>query len=157
MSGVGKIQTKNVGSVYCLTNPSMPDICKIGMTDRRVEERVEELSNTSVPTPFEVAFAKLVNNPKQKEKMIHKLLSAHRINKKREFFNYPLDKVKQIFDLIDEVEVPIENEEEKEEECVVEQQQPRENRVSPFTLSRIRERRAAANTSDYYYELVECE
>ena len=147
----------------------MPDICKIGMTYRRVEERVEELSNTSVPTPFEVAFAKLVNNPEQKEKMIHKLLSAHRINKKREFFNYPLDKVKQIFDLIDEVEVPTEKEEEeKEEECVVVQQpqpqrQPRPigPRKSLFLTPRIRrkiqESRAAANNSDYYYELVECE
>ena len=40
----------NYGIVYVLTNPAMPDLVKIGMTNRdTIDARMKELFNTSVP------------------------------------------------------------------------------------------------------------
>ena len=53
---------KEQGIVYVLTNPCMPGIVKIGMTERKnVEARMKELYTTGVPLPFECAFACKVN------------------------------------------------------------------------------------------------
>ena len=41
------------GYVYILSNPAMPGLLKIGYTERDVQERVKELSNTGIPSPFE--------------------------------------------------------------------------------------------------------
>ena len=44
--------------VYALTNPAMPGIVKIGMTDRDdVKRRMSDLYTTGVPLPFECAVA----------------------------------------------------------------------------------------------------
>ena len=37
--------------VYILTNQSMPDTIKVGITDN-LDRRVRELDNTSTPLPF---------------------------------------------------------------------------------------------------------
>ena len=39
------------GIVYCLENPAMPDLVKIGIT-QDIEQRIRSLDNTSVPLPF---------------------------------------------------------------------------------------------------------
>lgn len=94
------------GWVYCLSNPSMPDLVKIGMTERTPEERAKELSTTGVPTPFVIEFAKKVKNPAQKEATLHALLEkyAERTNARREFFRTTPDVVRQFFDLMDDVD-----------------------------------------------------
>ena len=94
------------GWVYCLSNPSMPDLVKIGMTERTPEERAKELSTTGVPTPFVIEFAKKVKNPTQKEATLHALLEkyAERTNARREFFRTTPDVVRQFFDLMDDVD-----------------------------------------------------
>ena len=44
--------------VYVLTNPAMPGMVKIGMTDRPdVQRRMSELYSTGVPLPFECVIA----------------------------------------------------------------------------------------------------
>ena len=44
--------TKNYGIVYVLRNSAMPDLVKIGMTNRdSVETRLKELYSTGVPVP----------------------------------------------------------------------------------------------------------
>lgn len=94
------------GYLYCFSNSSfLPNIFKVGMTERTPEQRAKELFTTGVPTPFKIEFAKKVNNYKQKEKTIHKLLTKHlyRINPKREFFRAPLADIKEFFDLMDDV------------------------------------------------------
>jgi predicted GIY-YIG superfamily endonuclease len=41
--------------VYILTNESMPDLVKIGITDN-LERRIRELDNTSTPLHFECFY-----------------------------------------------------------------------------------------------------
>ena len=94
------------GYVYCFSNISMPNILKIGMTERTPIERLNEANASDTwrpPTPYKIEFAKRVNNPKMKEYMIHKLLSelSERINPKREFFRNSVEEVNTIFNLID--------------------------------------------------------
>ena len=69
---------QNYGIVYVLTNPAMPDLVKIGMTNRdNVDARMKELFNTSVPVPFECGYAcKVVGlRCEEVEKALHKMRS----------------------------------------------------------------------------------
>ena len=94
------------GYIYCFYNPAMPDLFKIGEihTEGKTPlDRANELSNTSVPFPFEVKLAKKVINPRHKENILHKLLEQYtiRVNKKREFFKVSFDEVYNFFELVD--------------------------------------------------------
>lgn len=95
----------NSGWIYCMSNAAMPGLLKIGMTERTPDIRLSEAntSNTWIPMPFVLEFAKRVTNPEQKEKTLHKLLEQYteRINPRREFFRVTLEEVKVFFDLID--------------------------------------------------------
>lgn len=98
--------SEKIGYIYCFSNESMPSILKVGMTERKPEERLRDAnrSNTwSPPTPYKMEIAKQVYYPKQKEFSIHKLLDLYgkRINPKREFFKSTIDEIKTIFDIID--------------------------------------------------------
>ena len=55
--------------VYILTNQSMPDTIKIGITDN-LERRVRELDNTSVALPFECYYAVEVKDASKIEKRL---------------------------------------------------------------------------------------
>lgn len=91
----------NNGYVYCLSNASFGNsVYKIGFTTKHPEERAQQLYNTGVPTPFRVEESVYVHDYRQKEKTIHQLLDAHRINSGREFFNIPIHKVQQLFSLM---------------------------------------------------------
>lgn len=80
------------GYIYILINQSMPGLIKIGITARDARSRARELSNTSVPTPFEVAFELFSENFEVLEKTVHEALDDFRVSGNREFFRYPLDK-----------------------------------------------------------------
>lgn len=74
-------------NVYVLSNPAMPGMVKIGRTVA-VEPRVEALSFcTAVPLPFAVEYVQQDADDCEVEALTHKLLSAHRINPRREFFS----------------------------------------------------------------------
>lgn len=98
------MEIKTGGYIYCLSNPCMPGLYKIGMTkskNRTPDTRAKELSrHTSTPLPFKVEFAKLVKNPEFIEKLIHKKLSivSYRINPNREFFKVDIKTVECVFD-----------------------------------------------------------
>jgi len=100
----------------------MPGILKIGMTERTPDVRLNEANNSDTwrpPAPYKIEFAKRVSNHKQKEVILHKLLSQYteHINPKREFFRVSLEEVKTFFDLMDGdlwVKKIIEEEEEEE-------------------------------------------
>ena len=96
----------STGYVYCFVNESMPGLAKIGMTTRTPQERLEEANTSDTwkpPTPYTVAFAKCVTDPKAKERTIHKLLEkyAEKIHKRREFFRISVDDARLFFDLMD--------------------------------------------------------
>ena len=82
-----------MGYVYILTNAGMPNLIKIGYTNRTPEQRASELYDkiTGVPMPFEVAHKLACENPQKLESEIHEALKAFRPNKDREFFKYPPD------------------------------------------------------------------
>ena len=72
--------------VYILTNESMSDIVKIGITDD-LSRRLRELDNTSAPLPFECFYAVEVDNARAIESLLHETFDDKRIRQNREFFN----------------------------------------------------------------------
>ena len=72
--------------VYILTNESMPDTIKVGITEN-LPRRMKELDNTSIPLPFECFYALEVDNASVIEKLLHEALDDKRIRQNREFFN----------------------------------------------------------------------
>ena len=82
--------------VYVLTNPAMPDIVKIGMTDREdVQRRMAELYSTGVPFPFDCVIARQieVTEAAKVESALHTAFGPHRINPSREFFKIDPEQV----------------------------------------------------------------
>ena len=72
--------------VYILTNESMPDIIKIGITDD-LKRRLRDLDNTSTPLPFECFYALEVPDARSIEKLLHEAFDDKRVRQNREFFN----------------------------------------------------------------------
>jgi hypothetical protein len=78
--------------VYVLVNEAMPGLVKIGRTEN-VERRLQELSTTNVPLPFECHYAVEVDDAGRIEKILHGLFGDVRVNPKREFFRVDREKV----------------------------------------------------------------
>ena len=74
------------GYIYVLTNPSMPDLIKVGYTCGTAFERAKQLSSTSVAYPFEVRYLARVRKPLEVEQKVHLVLDSLRVNADREFF-----------------------------------------------------------------------
>lgn len=72
------------GFIYILTNPSMPDLVKVGMTVKTPNLRAIELSSTGVPSPFELEYYAFFYDMALAEKLVHQKLNSCRHNK--EFF-----------------------------------------------------------------------
>jgi len=73
--------------VYVLTHPAMPDMVKIGKTNAQdVTARMRQLYTTALPTPFDCAYAKAVENATELEAALHKAFEHTRVNPRREFF-----------------------------------------------------------------------
>lgn len=80
------------GIVYCLENPAMPDVVKIGKTDD-IEKRLRALDNTSVPLPFVCVLALEVDDADRAERLLHDAFSDHRVRLSREFFEVGAQRV----------------------------------------------------------------
>lgn len=84
------------GFIYVLSNESMPNIYKIGMTSVSPLERAKALSSSSgVPTPFKVEHYFHVKDMSTAEAAVHSYLSEYRVNNKREFFKCSIEDVKE--------------------------------------------------------------
>ena len=82
--------------VYVLTNPAMPGIVKIGMTDRAdVLRRMNELYSTGVPLPFECTIARQIEGREaaEIENALHIAFDPYRVNPSREFFEIDPEQV----------------------------------------------------------------
>jgi hypothetical protein len=80
------------GFLYIFSNPSIPGQLKIGKSDRDPDEyRRIELSNTSVPSDFNVEYFAYVENHHVLERALHQKLASFRTNPKREFFLCTVD------------------------------------------------------------------
>jgi hypothetical protein len=92
-------QLTTAGHVYVISNMGSfgKDVYKIGMT-RRLEpqDRIDELSNASVPFPFDVHAVICCDNAPMLEQRLHKLFQHRRVNRantRKEFFNVPLNEI----------------------------------------------------------------
>ena len=82
--------------VYVLTNPAMPGIVKIGMTDRPdVQRRMGDLYTTGVPLPFDCVIAREIEDREaaEVERALHTAFGPNRINPSREFFQVEPEQV----------------------------------------------------------------
>ena len=70
-----------IGIIYILVNEFMPNLVKIGITERSVEQRIKELDNTNTPVPFQCVFDAEVNDIVNVEKLIHTTFEDKRIKK----------------------------------------------------------------------------
>ena len=87
--------------VYVLANKTMPNLVKIGYTNRTPDKRAEQISRgTGVPIKFSVEFAFKCFNGEQLERELHKYLSPYRINTEREFFQLTVDEAKRTIELL---------------------------------------------------------
>ncbi len=81
------VDEKGAGWIYVLSTREFPDLLKIGMTTRTVEQRVNEINAaTGVVVPFGVRRCWRVMSPALAEKAVHQALNVHRIRADREFF-----------------------------------------------------------------------
>jgi hypothetical protein len=77
----------DAGWVYILSTREIPDLLKIGMTTRTVEERVREINRaTGVVIPFGVRACWRVKSPSTAERMLHQEFDGQRVRSDREFF-----------------------------------------------------------------------
>ena len=72
----------------------MPGLVKIGFTKDQLVNRINSLSSSSVPLPFECFCAFEVSNCRQVEQLLHDIFSDQRINSKREFFRISPERVR---------------------------------------------------------------
>jgi len=74
------------GLLYILSNPSMPGLLKIGMTEGDVSDRITQLSSgTGVAEPFVLEASITSTDPLRDERLVHERLAPYR-KPKREFF-----------------------------------------------------------------------
>jgi len=74
------------GFVYVMSNPSMPNLYKIGFTCNLKKRLYDLNSYSSTPLPFKIIYSARVDNAEADEKLAHSALAESRVNKKREFF-----------------------------------------------------------------------
>lgn len=102
-----RLQTGKAGYVYIISNLGSfgSDIFKIGMTRRLdPQERVDELSGTSVPFKFDVHSFIFSQDAVRLEASLHTALNDSRVNKvnlRKEFFRVSLDELEN---LVNEIE-----------------------------------------------------
>ena len=75
------------GWIYFASNDSLYGLLKIGFTERDPKLRISELSNTSVPTEFQLIYSAMIERADEVEQLLHKELEKFRVNMSREFFN----------------------------------------------------------------------
>ena len=98
----GDISDPNIGNIYVLSNPAMPNLVKIGKTKNDSRERAIQLSaHPGVPLPFSLEIQWMVSDFHYSESMIHNILRRHRLSKEREFFSINtqecIEKIEWIF------------------------------------------------------------
>jgi hypothetical protein len=102
---VGKAEIANednAGWVYILSTREIPNLLKIGMTARTVEERAREINAaTGVAIPFGVRCCWRVRDPARAEMLVHAALDHARVRGDREFFRIQFSDAKKT--IIDEL------------------------------------------------------
>lgn len=104
---ITKLQNGKAGNVYIISNLGSfgENIFKIGMTRRQdPQDRINELSNASVPFKFDVHSFIFSDDAVGLEGKLHEMLNDKRVNKvnlRKEFFQTTIDELEQ---LVNEIE-----------------------------------------------------
>lgn len=96
----------NYGFIYILSNESMPNVYKIGMTTNTVRQRIQELNTTGIPKSFkpEKIFEIPENFLRSVERQAHRKLKQKKFHHGKEFFKCSLqDCVLAVEDTIFEI------------------------------------------------------
>ena len=88
--------------VYILTNESMPEIIKIGIT-HDLKRRLRDLDNTSTPLPFECFYALDVPDARSIEKLLYEAFDDKRVRQNREFFNCSPEQAKSALSIAEKM------------------------------------------------------
>jgi len=86
--------------IYVLSNKAIPNLYKIGWTSGLPEDRADELTTTGVPHPYKVEYSKKFKNAVQIEKQCHDHFKKNRVANNREFFEVPINEIKDYIDSI---------------------------------------------------------
>lgn len=87
--------------IYVLSNETMPNLIKIGFTDKTPDKRAKQVSrSTGVPLSFKVEYAFKCFNAHALEVELHKYLKDYRINNDREFFQLSVEEAKSAITLL---------------------------------------------------------
>ena len=86
--------------VYVMTNDSIPNQVKIGMTRGTPEQRAKQLSTTGVPTPWKVEYAFECFHSDSLESELHHYFAAQRVADNREMFYVTVEKAKQVIEVL---------------------------------------------------------
>lgn len=93
--------------IYCITNPCMKDICKVGLTSKTLSDRLKGLNNTSVASCFKLEYYIIVNSDDRFkiESSIHKDIVKNGFDRMpgREFFKCNPSDITEIFEKYGEV------------------------------------------------------
>ena len=101
--GKAKISDEpDAGWLYILSTREIPNLLKIGMTTRSVEERAKEINgSTGVAIPFGVRRCWRITDPAVGERKVHDALKEFRLRGDREFFRLSfVDACKEIESVI---------------------------------------------------------
>ena len=87
--------------VYILSNPTMPNMYKIGYTKNTPDERAKQISSsTGVAMPYKVEWAFHCYDGYGLEQEVHHKLNSCRVNGNREFFEISLEEAQQIVETL---------------------------------------------------------
>ena len=87
--------------VYVLSNPTTPNLLKIGYTTQTPDDRAKQISNaTGVALPYKVEWAFKCFDGEQLEGEVHRKLKEYRVNNQREFFQIDLEEAKEVIKLL---------------------------------------------------------
>lgn len=104
---ITKLQNGKAGRVYIISNLGSfgDNVFKIGMTRREnPQDRIDELSNASVPFRFDVHSFIFSDNAVELESKLHTILNNKRVNKvnmRKEFFYATLDELEALVNELD--------------------------------------------------------
>ena len=90
--------------LYALSNPAMPGMVKIGITNRAdIQDRMNDLYSTGVPLPFDCIIAwELASHvtASDVEQALHSAFDPHRVNPGREFFELDPENILPLVQLL---------------------------------------------------------
>lgn len=114
MSESSKNPAIGKGFIYILSNPSMSNIYKVGLTTNSVRQRIQELNSTGVPKSFELVKKYEIREEKllSVERLAHRKLKSNELHHGKEFFEGNINLIKvavedAIFELTGETAVDL--------------------------------------------------